>query len=268
MQARRLTLFALIALGIIGCAVWLITPAPVLYHGQTLDDWFAELRGHSEDPVIEKLREIGPDAVAYLADRIETRDSFLRDRYVAVWPKLPAFVRSRMNQPMTAAAIRVKAVGALRQMGPPFTASKVGFNALRASLKHSDNDVRSRAEGALGDLGRQAKPALPDLIKSIEKRTKTSTGHIGINGIWAVGCIGPDAKDALPLLESIVKQKHGRERVYAAESVLKIGGDKAAAIAALQQALHDPDPKARREAAQVFERIGISIDDGSGPVLY
>src|SRR5688500_7219658 len=102
MQARRLTLFALIALGIIGCAVRLITPAPVLYHGQTLDDWFAELRGHSEDPVIEKLREIGPDAVGYLADRIETRNSFFRDRYVAVWPKLPAFVRSRMNQPMTA----------------------------------------------------------------------------------------------------------------------------------------------------------------------
>ena len=90
---------------------------------------------------------------------------------------------------MTLAAIRVKAVGALRQIGPPFTASEVGFDALRAALKHSDIDVRSRAEGALGDLGPQAKPALHDLIKSIEKRTMTSTGRIGINGIWAVGCI-------------------------------------------------------------------------------
>jgi HEAT repeat protein len=109
----------------------------------------------------------------------------------------------------------------------------------------------------LGDLGPQAKAALPALIKSVEKRTTTSTGRIGINGIWAVGCIGPDAKNALPLLESIVQQKHGRERVYAAEAVLKIGGDRAAAIAALQEALQDPDSQARRESAEVLKRMGI-----------
>jgi HEAT repeat protein len=185
---------------------------------------------------------------------MKRKDSFLRGRYVAIWPKLPAIMKSRLKQPMSAAAIRVKAVGALRQMGHPFTDSDIGLSALTTALNHPDIELRSRAEGALGDLGPQAKAAVPTLIKSVERRTRTGTGHMDINGIWALGRIGPDAKVALPLLESIVKQKGGRELVYAAEAVLKIGGDHAAAIAALEKALKDPDSQARREAAEVLKQ--------------
>jgi HEAT repeat protein len=82
-----------------------------------------------------------------------------------------------------------------------------------------------------------------------------------INGIWALGRIGPDAKDALPLLETIMKQKTGREQVYAAEAVLKIGGDNAAAIRALQEALADTDSQARREAAEALARSAHPVRD-------
>lgn len=256
MRARTLIFVTLIALAVIGSAMWLLVPVESRYQGKTLQTHFDQLRGHNGDPVIPTLRDIGPDAVAFLARQMRTKDSFLRARYVTLWPKLPAFVKSKLKQPMSASAIRGKAVAALRQMGPRFTASAVGFAALSSALNHPDSELRLRAEGALGDLGPQATAAVPALIKSVEQRMRTSTGHTDINGIWALGKIGPDAKTALPLLESIMKQNSGRELVYAAEAVLKIGGNKAAAIAALEKGLEDPDPQARREAVEVLTRSG------------
>jgi len=77
-----------------------------------------------------------------------------------------------------------------------------------------------------------------------------------INGIWALGRIGPGAKAALPRLESIMKEHAGRERVYAAEAVLRIGGNSAAAITKLESALLDPDPQARQEAETALSHVG------------
>lgn len=254
MRARKPIWLTLIALIVTGVAIWLFAPAEPRYQNQTLQARFDQLQGYTGDPVIQTLRDIGPDAVAFLAYQMKRRDS-LRDRYVALWPKLPAFVKSRLKQPMSAAAIRVKAVVALRQMGPSFTGSDIALTALTTALDHPDIELRSRAEGALGDLGPQGKSAVPVLIKSVERRTRTNTGHMDINGIWALGRIGPDAEAALPLLESIMKEQAGRERVYAAEAVLRIGGDSAAAIAALEIALGDSDPQACREAAAALSHF-------------
>lgn len=233
-------------------ALWIFLPVEPRYQGNTLQGWFDQFKGYDGDPVAQTLRDIGPDSVSFLAKRMVKNDSFLNTQYVALWPKLPAFVKSRLKRPNTAAEKRVKAVGALRQMGSPFTDSEAGLAALTTALNHPDIEVRSRAEGALGDLGPQARTAVPALIKSVEQRTRTSTGHMDINGIWALGRIGPDAKPALPLLEALLKEKDGRELVYAAEAILKIGGDKAGAISALQRALDDEDQQARREAATVL----------------
>ena len=69
-------------------------------------------------------------------------DSFLNTQYVALWPKLPGFVKSRLKRPNTAAEIRVKAVGALRQMRSPFTDSEMGLAALTS---HDENSVIAEA---------------------------------------------------------------------------------------------------------------------------
>lgn len=146
---------------------------------------------------------------------------------------------------MTRAAIRIKAVGALRQMGPSFTGSDVGMAALMAALDHPDEALRSRAEGALGDLGPRAKAAVPALVKCV-------AGGTNINGVWALGRIGPDAKAALPVLESKMRQETGRERVYAAGAVWKIGGENTEARRVVQKALEDPDRHVRIDATNAL----------------
>jgi HEAT repeat protein len=188
---------------------------------------------------------MGPDAVAFLAHQMKQKDSFLRDRYVALWPKMPAFLKSRLKQPTSAAATRLKAVKALRQMGPSVTGSDIGLAALRSALEHPDIELRSIAEGALGDLGPRAKGAVPALIKCV-------AGSTNINGVWALGRIGPDAKAALPILESKMRQETGRERVYAAGAVWKIGGENAEARLVIKKALEDPDRHVRIDAENVL----------------
>jgi hypothetical protein len=230
-----------------------------MFQGKSLAVWFDQMEGYNRDPGVQTLREIGSDSVVYLAQQINREDSFLKKQYLTVWPKLPGFVTSRLKRPKSAAAIRTKAIGTLREMGQPFTSSETGLAILIAALSHPDIEVRSRAEGALGDLGARAKPAIPALIRSVERRGRVATGHISINGIWALGQIGPDAKSAIPLLESIVQERTGRERVFAAEALMGVGGDSSAAVAALEKALEDEDRQARKEAAEVLRKMRFTV---------
>jgi len=73
-----------------------------------------------------------------------------------------------------------------------------------------------------------------------------------INGVWALGRIGPDAKAALPVLESKMRQDAGRERVYAAGAVWAIGGENSEAAAIVKAALEDADAHVRTDAKNVL----------------
>ncbi|MBX3734943.1 MAG: hypothetical protein KF791_20395 [Verrucomicrobiae bacterium] len=239
------TFITLIMLATIASAIWILTPAKLRQQDKILQTQFDQLQGYTGDPVIQTLRDTGPDAVAFLARQMKRKDSVLLDWYVALWPKLPVFIKSKLKQPVNATTIRVKAVGALRQMGTSFTGSEIGLVALTNALSHPDIELRSRAEGALGDLGPKAKDAVPALIECVAAGTN-------INGVWALGRIGPDAKAALPILEFKMRQGTGRERVYAAGAVWKIGGENTEARIVIKEALENPDRHIRIDAENVL----------------
>lgn len=223
-----------------------------IHRGRTLPVWFNQLRGDSGDPVKETLREIGPEAVIYLHGRLKLRDSFLRSNYLKLWPKLPAFLKARLRQPNSVLSTRIKAISALRQMGPPHTQSESGLAALIEGLRDPTEEVRSRAEGAVGDVGAGAKAALPALMDSVKRQGAS------INGIWALGQIGPDARAAIPLLEKISRETTGRKRTYAADALWRITPGHPIAVPTLANALEDANPHARREAAEALQRIGAA----------
>jgi len=212
-----LAIITSIALLVVIGTIWFFVSHKSRSQDKMFQAKFDQLQGYDGDPVIQVFRDSGQRAVAFLARQMESKDS----------------------------SIRVKAVGALRQMRPPNTASNIGLTALCAALNDSDIEVRSRAEGALGDLGPKAKAAVPALIKSVSVGTD-------INGVWALGSIGPDAKAALPVLESKMRQETGRERVYAAGAVWAIGGENAEAKAVVEKALEDPDKHIQIDAHNVL----------------
>lgn len=141
-------------------------------------------------------------------------------------------------------------MAALRQMGLRFTKSEPGMAILIEALNDSSEEVRMVAEGALGDIGPEAKAAVPALIKSVERHGSS------INGIWALGRIGPGARAAVPLLQTIVKRNTGRELVYAAESLWRIEPDNSISVQALIKGLGDSNQQARAEAAEALSQIG------------
>lgn len=245
MRARRFSFMTLIVLAALLSALWRFGLAEPRQQNIILEAQFDQLQGYTDDPGIPTLREMGPDAVAFLARQMKRQDSFLQDQYIALWPKMPTFLKARLKQPANAAAASVKAVTALRQMGPSFTGTDIGLAALRSALEHPDIEFRSIAEGALGDLGPQAKAAVPALIKCVAGRTN-------INGVWALGMIGPDAQPALPILKSKMRQETGRERVYAAGAVWQIGGENDEARSVIRKALEDRDRHVRIDATNVL----------------
>jgi HEAT repeat protein len=206
------------AAGVIG--YWIIYRAHA--PERALEAKFKMLQVSDGNPLIQNFREDGPDAVVFLARKMDS-------------PK---------------AATREKAVATLRTMGPAYSGQPAGFKALCAALNQSDDQERSIAEGALGDLGDQAKTAVPALINAVSDNTD-------INGIWALGRIGPAAADALPTLESIMRQPDGRARIYAAGAVLQIGGTNDEAQAVIQKASQDSSAQIRNDARNVTVELSI-----------
>ncbi len=90
------------------------------------------------------------------------------------------------------------------------SAGQEDVSALIHKLKDKDTDVRWRAAYALGRIGPAAKEAVPVLIATLKDK------EVRTNAVFALGEIGPAAKEAVPALESAA-----RAGVSEAESALE-----------------------------------------------
>ena len=87
---------------------------------------------------------------------------------------------------------RVAAADALTMLGPK---AKGAIDALLAQLGHESPWVRVASMAALASMGKDAVPALIDTFVN-------ETGGLSVRAAFVLGGIGPDAKDALPVLEA------------------------------------------------------------------
>lgn len=204
-----------------------------VYGGKTVEAWFNEVQFGKADevvfPAIEALRKLAPESVRYLAARCKQKDSFLQAGYGALWPKLPLQLRARLVRPTTYENDRIRALWALRVMGPPFSTCEMAFSAFATAVSDSNPRVRPEAALALGDLGPEAKAAVPALIRSLRRGGDSRE-------IWALGQMGSEAKAAIPLLEDILKSKAKQSRqtlAYCATALLRIKSSDPAQVAAI-----------------------------------
>ena len=116
---------------------------------------------------------------------------------------------------------------------------------LITQLASQDSDARRAAAKQLGELGPEAKAAVPELARAMRDRDL----FVRRFSAEALGNIGPEAKGG----------------VSAVEALGKIGPD---SIPALIAALKDPnkDPAIRKKAAQGLGKIGLRAR-GAVPVM-
>jgi HEAT repeat protein len=123
---------------------------------------------------------------------------------------------------------------------------------LVAKLKSNDSDARRAAAKDLGELGADAKSAVPDLIKALNNDKDLFVRRFAAE---ALGAIGPDAVSAVPDLGKALNDSRKEVQLAAADALGKLGE---ASIKVLTSAVKDgnKDPEVRRKAAQGLGKIG------------
>jgi hypothetical protein len=132
-------------------------------------------------------------------------------------PRVPTGSISELGQALTSdpdSVTRGLAAVALRDQGK---ASLPTLSALTAALKDSDVCVRMMSANAIAAIGKDAAPAVPDLIAA--GSVKGEQVHVQRSIAAALGSIGkPAATPALPLLRDLMKIPRVR---WAAESAIR-----------------------------------------------
>ena len=143
---------------------------------------------------------------------------------------------------------RWKAAEALGNMGGQ---ARAAVPALITLLGDQQEVVRWRTAEALGKIGPDAVRAVPALI-----RTLSGTGLAPTEAAKALGRIGPPARESVPSLAAGLGSSDVYFRREIAKALARMGGDGAPAVPALTGALRDKDKVVRMEAAKALGRMG------------
>lgn len=149
---------------------------------------------------------------------------------------------------------------------PGDPADDATIKKLIADLKHPNAPIRQEAARKLAQLGPAARPAVPELLKLL--RTPDEPEDVVKAVDQALGEIGPPAKDQVQILiDALGDAKSLRARMYAADSLGKLGNAAFPVPQSLVQVLDDPDAGVRRSAATALGRLGPLARPDSFPAL-
>ena len=129
-------------------------------------------------------------------------------------------------------ALRSHAAFMLGQIGPE---AKVAVPILTELLADQDRKVRECAAYALGRIGPDAKPAVPVLMELL----KDQDYLVRWNAVRALGSVGPGAKSAIPALVKLLDGKDRSLRVNVARTLGHIGADGNTTVRVLVELLRD-----------------------------
>ncbi|MEG4503476.1 HEAT repeat domain-containing protein [Microcoleus sp. F6_B4] len=123
------------------------------------------------------------------------------------------------------------------------------ISALISDLQDPNDDVRSSAAEALGNLGPEVKDAVPALTAALQDQS----WRVRYNAAEALGKIGQEAKTAIPALVALLKDSDEKVHRITAEALGEIGAE---AISALIQAFEER--ALRRDVVYALGRIKLT----------
>jgi hypothetical protein len=196
------------------------------------------------------LQQMGPPAVAWLAQRIERKDTPWQKRYLALWKAAPAPVQRLMPQPVAAPGspssdlLDREVLQALAKAGPG--ATWVLTNYLDASVY--DVNTRYQIYHVLGwSTFAEALPAL-------ERNVALANGLDRVESAFTIAQIDPRrTAEAVSILSAALTSSGARPQ--AADHLGDLGKAAAAAVPHLEAASSDPDPKLRERARVALQRV-------------
>jgi HEAT repeat protein len=112
-----------------------------------------------------------------------------------------------------------------------------GLPILIDALHHRDADIRWTAAAALGEFGKEGKPAVLELARRV--CSGEIDGEVRRQAARALYLIGKDAVEAVPALLDALSHEDSRTRADAAKALSGIGPKAAEAIPRLRRIMHD-----------------------------
>jgi HEAT repeat protein len=221
MPRRRRTI-ALIAIAwVLVALIALFWPSrEPLHKGKPVSYWiYRAFRAESSEDDFEEVQLIGAPAVPYLIAKLRVRDTLPRSAAIALWQSLPKPLWARIHG---------------------------NFPELRPDRLHF------AATCLLARIGKDARPAVPDLIHSIENDSDA------FQAIDALGAIGPDAKDALPALHSALTNGLLKTRPDIAFALWSVGRETNAALQICIAAIQSTNTQAQCRGAILLGEMGLA----------
>jgi len=252
------------------------------YQGKPISWW---IRTRNETA----LCQIGPQAIPFLIRNLEQQDSIFRKAALALWPRLPSIIHKKFSahEPVPASAMKDAALFGLWQFGleakaatpkllemghkekdpylrnfAKYTLAKVAPESPRAlaavieMINDSNSDVRNSGHLALAHVASQAKPVVPVLMERLKAAhfTNSTSGIYGAAEIDALGRIGPEAQEAVPLLVDVLKSSKMQGNIL--NALEAIGPNAGEAVPTLVELLRSGEPGVKTGVIQALTAIG------------
>ena len=161
-------------------------------------------------------------------------------------------------------AVRLKAIGGLIHSD----ISDKLFAEMRATLGDRDGMVRSTAATAIGNLGKAAVPAIPDLIDRLQKDDTKEARETAARALGRIGKAAPDEKSVVaPLQRAAENDADPVTRTVALGALAMINVDVPGQIAALRKYLHHDEALVRMKASHALGMLGTPAKAASPEIV-
>lgn len=142
------------------------------------------------------------------------------------------------------------------------------FPEMRACLKDADDEVRSVAATAIGNLGAKAEPAIPDLIAQMQKDSFKEARETAARALGRLGKAVPTNRLAVsPLKHTAVEDADPVTRAVALGALAMMGEDVPGQVKSLRTYLHHDDALARMKAAHALGMIGAEARSAAPEIV-
>jgi hypothetical protein len=242
--ARKITLFALLALIVVGMGFYIFYPREPIYKGRPLSAWLE--RGDSAE-AREAMESAGTNAIPILLHMLRAGDFPVKLKLIALVHRLP-FVKSVY---ITAPERNQRAASAFGMLGA--NAGDAVPPLIRIYDEGASTNSICLTAFALGSIGPPAKAAIHSLLRGVASRD----ADIRKSAIRALGQIRSDPETVVPVLSTDgLKDSVELIRVDSVFALENFGTNARSAIPALTDSLHDASAAVRSLSAHALNKIG------------
>ena len=241
--------------------------------GKSLSEWFEDfnnwtaLTGLDTSRCYQVFIELDGDAIPFLVDWAQTKQTSLDRAYENIFRRLPAFCNQRLPQPRSDSWHWNHRNSALQLIG--YIGGQQRWNAEAGELGHKPgiqialpaihaamqvDATRVSAAQAAWFIGPQAASLVPDLIKM----ASDPNDRAGLAALQSFGVIGLAASNAVPLLIQIATNEGSSRQIHAVQSLGGIGAPAFPSVPVIASLLDTTNPAVNLVAARALAELGVT----------